>query len=197
MSKILTPTDVENAALASSTAAQEDKVAVQRVIRDVQGTIESYLDRPLMPGKHTQRVTRHDWTRHRRDSGHYWTVWADVQPALEVQSPTDVELEDAEHFRTDAPQGYDVSYVAGWRRSDQSAGDFGLSLLENPPVLPGDIQRVALQLVLFHLNEAEQGAGTGSTEQAIGSAGTVTISGMDSGFVSRKLSRLDSYKRGL
>jgi hypothetical protein len=197
MSEILTPTDVENAALASSTAAEEDKVAVQQVIRDVQGTIESYLDRPLMPEKHTQRVTRHDWTRHRRDSGHYWTVWADVQPALEVQSPSDVELEDAEHFRTDAPQGYDIGYVAGWRRSDQSAGDFGLSLSEDPPVLPGDIQRVALQLVLFHLNEAEQGAGMGSTEQAIGSAGTVTISGMDSGFVSRKLSRLDSYKRGL
>jgi len=197
MDSVITPTDVENAALASSTAAEEDKGVVRGVIRDVQATIESYLDRPLMPEVHTQRITRHDWVRHRRDTGDYWLAWADVQPAVEVQSPDEVTLEDAEHFRADYQQGFDVEYVAGWRRRDQSAGDFGLSLSEDPPRLPGDVRRVALQLVLFHLNEMEQGAGMGQTEQAVGSAGTVTISGMDSGFVSRKLSRLDSYKRGL
>jgi hypothetical protein len=197
MSDILTPTDVENAALASSTAAQEDKVVVQRVIRDVQGTIESYLDRPLLPEKHIQRVTRHDWLRQRRDTEDYWTAWADVQPIVEVRSPDEVTLEDPEHFRADYQQGFDIEYVAGWARSDQSAGDFGLSLTEDPPRLPGDIRRVATQLTLFLLNEAEQGAGMGQTEQAVGSAGTVTISGPDSGFMQRKLSRLDSYKRGL
>lgn len=197
MDSVITPTDVENAALASSTAAEEDKAVVQGVIRDVQATIESYLDRPLMPEVHTQRITRHDWLRQRRDTGDYWLAWADVQPVVEVRSPDEVTLEDPEHFRADYQQGFDVEYVAGWRRRAQSAGDFGLSLSEDPPQLPSDVRRVALQLVLFHLNEMEQGAGMGQTEQAVGSAGTVTISGPDSGFVQRKLSRLDSYKRGL
>jgi hypothetical protein len=197
MDSVVTPQDIKHDALGSSTAAQEDKGAVHTAIRDAQAAIESYLDRPLLPERQTQRVTRHDWLRQRRDTGDYWLAWADVQPAVEVQSPDEVTLEDPEHFRADYQQGFDVEYVAGWRRSDQSAGDFDLSLTEDPPRLPADIRRVATQLTLFLLNEAEQGAGMGQTEQAVGSAGTVTISGPDSGFMQRKLSRLDSYKRGL
>jgi len=197
MDSVITPQSIEHDALGSSTAAQEDKRVVYTAIRDAQAAIESYLDRPLLPEKHVQRVTRHDWVRQRRETGDYWTAWADVQPVVEVRSPDEVTLEDPEHFRADYQQGFDVEYVAGWRRSDQSAGDFGLSLTEDPPRLPGDIRRVATQLTLFLLNEAEQGAGMGQTEQAVGSAGTVTISGPDSGFMQRKLSRLDSYKRGL
>jgi hypothetical protein len=197
MASVITPQDIENDALGSSTAAQEDKGVVYTAIRDAQAAIESYLDRPLQPEKQTQRVTRHDWLRHRHDTENYWTAWADVQPIVEVRSPDEVSKDDPEHFRADYQQGYDIEYVAGWRRSDQSAGDFGLSLTEDPPRLPGDIRRVATQLTLFLLHEAEQGAGMGQTEQAVGSAGTVTISGPDSGFMQRKLSRLDSYKRGL
>lgn len=197
MDSVITPQDIKRDALGSSTAAQEDADVVEMAIRDVQGMVESYLDRPLQPEKHVQRVTRHDWTRHRRDTGDYWTAWADVQPIVEVRSPSDVELEGEDRFRVDSPLGYDIEYVAGWARADQEAGDFGLSLTEDPPRLPSEIRRVATQLTLFLLNEAEQGAGMGQTEQAVGSAGTVTISGPDSGFVQRKLSRLDSYKRGL
>lgn len=194
---MLTAQTVIGAALSSSRAAEEEPVEVQRAIGAAQGMIESYLDRPLMAQVHTERLSRYDWTEERRTDGTTWLAWAGVQPIIEVQSPSEVSALGTDRFERDRPQPGPVDYIAGWRREDQNKSDFDASPSEDPPELPGDIRRVGVEVTLYLLNEAEHSAGMGSTEQAVGGGSTVTISGMDTGFIRRKLSMLDPYKRAL
>jgi len=194
-SLMVRPQRVQKAALSSSNAVEDEPGEVAASIEAAQGMIERHLDRALMAQVHTDRLSRYDWTEQLRANENKWHTWAEVQPLVEVRSPDEVQKLSADRFLRDTVRPGPVEYVAGWRRKDQDKEDFGLSLTETPPVLPADIRRVGIELCLYLLNEAEHSAGMGSTEQAVGAGQTVTISGMDTGFINRKLSRLNGYKR--
>lgn len=200
---ILTYSDVSRAAQGASATVEDDFTAVMGAVRDVQGTIESYLDRPLLAHERTDRVERTEWMRDDTASGSTiaWIAWADHQPVIEVESPDEVSLYfNGRQFSRERPEPTRVRYFAGWRRKDQTDGEQQgrfTDLDTEPDPLPTDIRRVAIKLTIFTIEHTGQVPGITNREISFGGGQTITTSGADTQFVERQLSRLDSYKTTL
>ena len=111
-------------------------------------------------------------------------------------------------FIADWPSDREISYVAGYRRADQDLGVLkaakdpddegqtplsGLTVL--PPLLPGAIRGVCLELVLHRLFAAENKQfGTGQTRKQIGTGQMATVKSVDRTFAARTLGRLSTYR---
>lgn len=201
---MLTVQQVQAAAQgASDDVTDNPDGVVEQAIRAVQGLIESHLDKPLLAHERTERVRREEWMEDETASGSEleWVAWADHQPVIEVESPDEVSLYfDHRHFVRERPEPTRVRYFAGWRRNDQTGGEQQArfdDLDTKPDPLPNDIRRVAIKLVIFQIEHAGQVPGITDREIAFGGGQSIRTSGVDSSFVERELSRLDSYKVSL
>lgn len=144
-------------------------------------------------------------------------VYADAQPVIEVNS-TGGAVGSVENTRSRFLNGQkkqvEVLYFAGWKRPDQILTDvdeegaplppgiardaltrqIGLEdLTVDPPIVPAVMQEVCINLCLHALAERDRNLGTRTT-RVIGGQNT-TVEGVDPTFLSRQLSKLDSYQR--
>jgi len=200
--QILTVFEVQDAALSSSTAVEDDPAQVQEAILDVQDRISTYIDQPVMIHKRTQGIATHDWLEDEVEDTTQYRVWADARPVVEVDNPTEVTIRfDEQQLVREKSENTKAVYFAGWKRRDQALSDLPTSsgedldgLTTEPPTLPRDIRRIAIRLVLFTLNEAEHSAGMGSTSTTV-QGGSITVDGPDQSFVRTQMRKLDAYKR--
>jgi len=194
---LLTVTEVQEAALEHSQSVEDNPSGVvEQAIRDAQSDIESYLHQPVMPHEHRQVVGEYDWSEDKTADGldAQYLAWAEHQPVVEVKEPSDVGIFiRSDRLTHDHPDALRVTYVAGWRRSDQGAGDFSLTSSDIPE-LPDVIRRVGINLTLMELARGEHGPAIGQVTQAVGAGQQSTVEGIDSGFRQRQLSRLDRFR---
>jgi len=200
--QILTISAVLDGALSSSDYSGAE-AQVKEAILDAQGLIENHLHQKVMVHRTTQLVEPRDWLVDERTDTTKVRAWAETQPVVQVVSPPElsVRIGGSRQFVRNEAQVTEAEYFAGWRRRDQALSDLPTGtderldgLTTEPPPLPGEIRRVALNLTLYALNEAEHAPGITDRQQATG-AGTVTISGPDPGFEQRQLRKLDRYRR--
>jgi len=200
---ILTVQEVQDAALGStSTVDDNPDGVVEGAIRDAQDRIATYLSMDPIVHRRKESVALHDWIKDKTLDPTQHRAWASHQPVVEVESPSEVSVRhDSRQFLRQSPRPLTVDYFAGWKRSDQSLSDFNgtnsgtlTELGTEPSDLPGDIRRSVIALVLFELVDAEHGALIGQMQQAVGSAGTITVEGTDRTFVDRQLRRLEPYQ---
>ena len=190
-------------------AGTDDDVIHQAVI-DLTDLVETYLDRTLIVRLCTQFVCAYEWERLPGDPSNRYVAWARQWPLVEITDPAEVSIHPARktQFITDSPGDKEISYFAGFRRADQDLAvlqaatdpdDPALTPLADltvlPPLLPGAIRGVCLELVLHRLFQAEgKQFGTGQTRQQIGSGQMVTVQATDRGFVERVLKRLSTHR---
>ena len=191
---LVTYQDVLRRAMESSATIEAQQAEVERVIRDVTALIQSYLNRRLIAYTHTQRVLPGEF-EYDPIAGED-TFWADAWPVVEVLTDGYDRLTDRRiEGEADAVA---VDYVAGYRRSGQTLGQLqqnNPNATVHPDVLPADITRTALRLVIAEVSEVSDDLlGIGQKEVSIGRDVT-TYQGADAGFVQRELSRLDRYRR--
>ena len=204
---ILTVEEVQDAALASSSAVEENPSdVVEDAVRDAQDRIATYLGMDPMVHRLKQGIRAHEWLEDETLDPVQWRAWADHQPAVEVQSPAEVTIRhDGLQFLRDEPKALTADYHAGWRRSDQTLSDLDGSnsgdltdLTTEPPALPGDIRRTAIALTLFQIVDAEHGQAIGQMTQAVGTAGTITVQGTDQHpILDKPAERVDTHFRGI
>ena len=199
---ILTVSEVIDGALSSADYSGTE-TEVQQAIRDAQGLIEGHLHQKVMAHRKTDLIQRRDWLLDERTGETKVRAWAEHQPIVQVLSPAELSIRvgSKDQFVRGRPEVTETEYVAGWMRRRQSLSDLPTGsgerldgLTEEPPPLPGDVRRVAMNLTLFSLNEAEHGVGITDRQQATG-AGTVTVTGPDPSFEQRQLRKLDRYRR--
>jgi len=198
---LITVQAVQDAAAESSEFVGDNpRYQIEQTLRDVQGYIAEYLGMEPIVHEHTERITRHEWredeTATSTDKG--WIAWARHQPVVEVEAPTDVEpYFDGKRFAAGGPDALRVTYFAGWKRADQTDGEQQGRLTDldtEPPDLPRDIRRAAINLTLFELNRQEHGAGIGQVVQSIGQGQQATVEGVDTSFIERQFRRISSHK---
>ena len=197
---LITTDDLARDAVSSLDVMNMVEAAEQAII-DVTQQIETYLGRKLIVHKTRQAVPEATWRDDEVLTGKVWW-WADEWPVVETITPnlethpdsSRVQLAEANR------EAGTYEYFAGYRRQDQKLSDLqeepelsSLSVL--PEVLPADISRVAVELVLYTLHQARGGTyGRGSVAQEVGSS-TMTVERADTRFVGRTLSRINRYRR--
>jgi len=200
---LLTPGEVQTAAVESSSVFEDNPGGVvEETIRDVQDRIARYLGMDPMVHKRTEGLRRRDWLEDETADPQTYRAWADHQPIVEVESPSEVSARfDAKQLTRSRPAAGRVMYFAGWRRSKQTLSDLDGSsggdltnLTTEPEPLPRDIRLVAIRLVVFYVTDGEHGAGIGQVTQAVGSGQTTTVEGPEPNFEQNELRKLSGYK---
>lgn len=200
---ILTLSEVQDDSISSSSAvADNPNNVVEGAIRDAQDRIADHIGRDPIVHRTKDGLRYDDWEVDDTKDPAKYRAWADDWPLVEIQSPSEVSIRrDNRQFLRDTRKVTEVDYHAGWKRRDQSLSDIDgtnsgtlTALTTAPNDLPRDIRRTALKLTLFYLTEAGHQVGIGRVEQVVGSGGTMTVEGVDTGFVERQLRRLNKYK---
>jgi hypothetical protein len=194
---ILTVPDVEQEALGSTEVPAEEGPPTERAIAEAQARIAGYLRRPVMIQKATEGVG--PWLRDGATDKR-WRYRTAAWPIVQVETQGYSIRHDDRHLTRDEREQETVTYFAGWKRKSQSVSDLPTGdgealggLTTEPPVVPGDIRRVALKLTLHELIQTEQGVGIQTLMQATG-GGTATVNGPDPQAPRRLLNSISSYK---
>lgn len=185
------------------------------IMSDVSRQIETSdmgVGRFLAVRKHTFRIRRDLWYWDEEEGAYvaYARQWPVVQvltSGVEILVAPD-DKEGASMLKASSPV-YKVDVVTGYRREDQdieiddpnnqgylpTGSEEALEgLTEQPPVLPGDIRRVALNLVIFNLNVIQNNLiGLSNKEVDFGRA-NVKIERADNKYVEGQLQQLSPYK---
>ena len=226
----VTVEDVLRDALKSTTLTETDNgYAIRRAIRDISARIETSLDRQLVVRSYVQHVDAYQWRIARggpRYSGRQlrWECLAKFWPVVQVQSAEvgwygstrsdDPISQDPRtyyqhrRFWTADPYDFEVTYFAGFRRTEQTLADLQAAtdpdtatgtpladLTVLPAVLPSDVTDACTRMVLARLFQAENKMwGAGSRSRLVGKD-KVMVEQVDRGFEKRQLSHLLRYRR--
>jgi hypothetical protein len=182
----------------------------------VTSIIETAYDRLFIVRSYTQRVPIGAWAYHRLLDT--WVAEIRETPAVEIESVDasgmTVSLAESrpghgkDWFTTDEPQDVIITFFSGHRRPDEVVSgatgsqinltsETGLSgLTVTPSLIPGDVQRLAIDLGTEMLRSSAEG--TRGMQRRIQNVGSqmATIEAVDTGYQDRILKRLrPKYRR--
>lgn len=165
------------------------KEVSEDAVKDASSDIDSYLDKSVMISKHTEFIRKDDW--YYNEARNKYEHIPNNYPI--VQSTTEF---DGIYLLSDSRPS-EVTYYAGYRRSDQTLGDLQETLPELtnlPPILPGTIRRVCVNLALYYIVEAyDRLIPYESMEKNMG--GAISTIRKDIGSPERQLSKLEGWRR--
>lgn len=192
---------------------EQTQAAIEQAILDMQGNVETYLNRNLIVREYCETFTNPCYRYNLAYQKFELTLksW----PVVQVISVTSLNGEDlSDEFSLDnetyedyklltsnVSVGIKVRYFAGYRRKDQSMTQIQAysekhrSLTALPPILPNDIRSCVTELVLNRLTVAKnQQFGVGQTVKGI-AGNELTFTKPDTYFSSSRLRRLKKHMR--
>ena len=175
------------------------------VIQGVSSLLRSRLGRVLIAEVVTQRVAPHHWRQDETAPGSQVWTYADHPPV--VQAGPKVEKQTGCRLTAPRPYAGKIMYVAGFRRPSQvftppeglesafpAGTPSGMSNLTTlPPVLPAEIQEMAINITLHVLDARGDELGRRTTRQIGGQQ--LVVEGADPAYLERQLDRLGPHDR--